>query len=91
MGPYFAMLLTTNDVSHCVITTHLLNSNLSPFSWIRIIDKDYKAFDFGYSVPDLLVSSIVTIYFSPTLIGFLGAFDPTKRLLLLLKKGLLSG
>ena len=40
---------STNDVSHCMTTTHLLNSNLNPFSRIRIIDKDYKASDFGDS------------------------------------------
>lgn len=42
-------LLTTNDVSHCMIATHLLNSNLYPFSRVRVINKDYKASDFGYS------------------------------------------
>ena len=68
-----------NDNSHCMITTNLLNSNLKPFSRVRVINKDYKASDFRYSCARLLVSSMVTMYSSPTLIGFLGAFDPPKR------------
>lgn len=32
-----------------MIPTHMLNSNLNPFSRVRIIDKNYKASDFGYS------------------------------------------
>ncbi len=29
----------TNKISHSMIMTHLLNSNLNPFSRIRVIDK----------------------------------------------------
>ena len=44
-------LLTANDVSHCMTTTHLLISNLNPFSRVRVINKDYKASNFGHSCP----------------------------------------
>ena len=72
--------LTTNYVSHCMIATHLLNSDPNPFSRVRVINKDYRASNFlATPVPDLLVSSIVTRYSSPTLIGFFGDFDPPKR------------
>ena len=43
------MLLITNDVSNCMITTHLLYSNLNFFSKVRVINKNYKAFNLGYS------------------------------------------
>lgn len=36
---------------------------------------------FATPIPLLPISSIVTIYSSPTLTGFLGAFKPPKRLL----------
>jgi hypothetical protein len=72
----------TNDVSHCMTTTHFLNSNLDFFFVIRVIDEDYKSSNFCYAYPDLPVSSMVTMYSSPTFIGFLGAFDPPKRSLL---------
>jgi hypothetical protein len=54
-GPYFAMLLTTNNISHCMITTNLLNPNLNPFFLVRVINKDYKASDFGYSCARQLI------------------------------------
>ena len=43
------MATVPDYISHRMIATHLLNSNLYPFAGIRIIDKDYKASDFGYS------------------------------------------
>jgi hypothetical protein len=43
------ILLTSDDASHCMTATHLLNSNLNPFFRIRIINKDYKTSNFGYA------------------------------------------
>jgi hypothetical protein len=47
-GILFVILLL-NDVSDRMIATHLLNSNLNPFSGIGVINKDYKASNFGYA------------------------------------------
>jgi hypothetical protein len=41
----FVRLSTTNDVSHCMIGTHLLNSNLNPFSRIRSTAKSKGNWD----------------------------------------------
>jgi hypothetical protein len=62
------MLLITNDASNCMITTH------SP--GFELLTRTTKPLILATPVPDLLVSSMVTMYSSPTLIGFLGVFDP---------------
>ena len=50
LSTYACMSLTTNDVSHSMIETHLLDSDLNSLPRIRVINEDYKASNFGDSV-----------------------------------------
>ena len=73
------MSLTTNDVSHSMIETHLLDSDLTLSPGFELLTRTTKPLILATPVPDLLVSSMVTMYSSPTLIGFFGDFDSPKR------------